>query len=127
MSASASVTMARSSSSDSESIAPPRPTTVSISALIMSEPRRMRAEFGMRIQNGGFIPIPQSAIRFPQSGGLLVNAAGEKSAIHHQDFACNEAGRVGNQENCRAGQLFNLAETFHRRAQQEFLPALRFV
>ncbi len=54
---------------------------------------------------------------------LLIYAAGEKAAIHHEHLSGNEAGRLGSKKNRRADQLFRLAKTFHRSAQQQFLAA----
>src|SRR5205085_12029877 len=58
---------------------------------------------------------------------LLIDAAGEHAAIDDQYLAVYKTRRVRSQEDGGTGQLFNLAEAFHRRPQEEFAPALGFI
>src|SRR5258707_775628 len=58
---------------------------------------------------------------------LLINAAGEKPTIHHQDFSGYKAGCVGSEKDCSAGQLFNFTKALHRRAQQKLSTTLAVV
>src|SRR4051812_37658593 len=52
---------------------------------------------------------------------LLIDATGQETAIHGEDFAVHEAGAFGCEEHGGAGELAELAEPLHRRAQQELL------
>ena len=58
---------------------------------------------------------------------LLVDSAGEKAAVHGDDFSRHETGRVGGEEDCDAGPLLDIAEATHRRAQKKLATALGLV
>jgi hypothetical protein len=58
---------------------------------------------------------------------LLIHAAREEAAIHHQDLASDEAACVTGEKNCRAHQLFGLAESIHRGAHSQLLPAFTLI
>src|SRR6266481_6320751 len=51
----------------------------------------------------------------------LIDSAGQEAAVHNQDLAVHEAGRLGGQEDRGSRQLLDLAEALERRAQQELL------
>ena len=57
----------------------------------------------------------------------LIDSAGQKATINDDYFARYETSGVGREKDRRAAQLFNLPESFHRRAQKEFFAALSFI
>src|SRR5437764_4751934 len=59
--------------------------------------------------------------------GLLIDPAGEKAAVHGDDFSRHKAGRVGGEEDRDAGQLLDVSEATHGRAQEELAAPLGLV
>jgi hypothetical protein len=64
-----------------------------------------------------------SELFFPQGANfatallvLLIDSAGEESAVHGQHMACDEAGRVGSEKYGGASQFLEIAESSHRRS-----------
>src|SRR5437660_8330178 len=65
--------------------------------------------------------------RVVATSSLLIHAAGEEAAVNNQYLTGDEAGRVGRQKDRGPGQLFDFAETLHRRSQQKFPAAVSFI
>jgi hypothetical protein len=61
------------------------------------------------------------ALRTP---GLLVDAAGQKTAVHHQQMPSDEARGLRGEEYRGTSKLIELPESLHRSSEQEFPPAL---
>src|SRR5579863_4106298 len=54
---------------------------------------------------------------------LLVDSAGQETAVHRDGGAGDESGGIGGKEDGRAHQLLHLSEALHGSAHQEFLAA----
>src|SRR4051794_10913433 len=87
----------------------------------------MSSEVGKRMSRTRTSVIFGSMLVTRGSSRLLIDAAGEKAAVHREDLAVDEAGRFRSQKDARAGKLLELSEAAHRRAQQKFFSSLRSV
>jgi hypothetical protein len=56
---------------------------------------------------------------------LLIHAAGQKAAVHHQQVAGDKARGIGRKKYRGSSELLHLPVTLHRRAQQKFTPSFR--
>src|SRR5580658_1585641 len=68
-------------------------------------------------------PFFHSSPAAPTKKSLLIDAAGEESAVDHQHLAGDKGSAVGGEINRRADQLFRFAESAHGCAHQQLLAA----
>lgn len=55
---------------------------------------------------------------------LLINAGGKKTSIHYDALSSDIARGTGSEKDCGPGKLIDFAKTLHRRAHEQFTPAL---
>src|SRR5882724_3062460 len=81
-----------------------------------------RKSFGSRCGEQRNSALDRSAQRGAEvvPDSLLVYTARQNAAVYHQQVTGDEAGGVRGQEDRRPHQFFELAESLHRRAHQEF-------
>jgi hypothetical protein len=83
--------------------------------LAVADERVNRYSAEGRVSTSKFNSTPRS---------LLIHARRQKAAVDHDALAGDEAGRIGGEQNGRAGQLRGPAEAAHGSAQEQLLAAL---
>jgi hypothetical protein len=56
---------------------------------------------------------------------LLIHAAGQKAAVHHQQVAGDKARGIGRKKYRSSSEFLHSPVAFHGRAQQKFPPSFR--